>query len=67
MILLHNKLKQLYKHHISEARKPTEAKRLEINIKRSAFEGIHSLAERFHPPMYTNKCFLTHENGHYVA
>ena len=32
MILLPNKLKQLYKHQISEARKPTEAKRLEINM-----------------------------------
>ena len=32
MILLHNKLKQLYKHQITEARKPTEAKRLEIKI-----------------------------------
>ena len=62
MILFHNKLKQLYNYQINEKRKPTEAKRLLPIV-----ENAHSLAERFHLPMYTNKCFPTHINGHYVA
>ena len=54
-------------HIIYEVRKPTKATSLSIQIYYQPFEGVHSPAERFHLPMYTNKCFLTHRNCHYVA
>ena len=68
MILLLNKLKQLYKYQINEARKPTEAKRLKtVKIYCQPLKMLTHWRNDFIYLCTQLNVFLTHINGHYVA